>query len=104
MDEYWLKTLMICIGEGFDAEASEDIAGVVVNIRGRGDRLNIWTKTAANEKLQRSIGEHWRKTAIELKRIEFMPFEDQMDSAGSGRGGKNRGGYRGRPAPRIQLG
>lgn len=97
MDELWLNTLLIMIGEGFEVDASEDIAGIRFLARGRGDRLSIWTKTA-QEKLARSIGQHWRDAVLGTKPIEFIPFSDQKDGGGSVRGrGRSRGTNRRKP-------
>lgn len=41
---------MACIGEHFTE--GEDICGVVVNIRGKQDRLSIWTRTSSDESIQ----------------------------------------------------
>lgn len=42
--------LMACIGEHFTN--GDDICGIVINIRGKQDRLSIWTRTASNEAVQ----------------------------------------------------
>lgn len=44
------------IGEGFEAELSEDIAGLVLSTRRQADRISMWTKTSADERLQKRIG------------------------------------------------
>ena len=44
--------LLAVIGEQFDGDASNEICGVVINIRNKQDRLSIWTKTASNESAQ----------------------------------------------------
>lgn len=80
LDEYWLTTVMTAIGEGFEAAASDDISGIVVNLRRGGDRLSIWTKSATNEPLQLSIGNHWHTSAISHRRIEYLTFKDQKAS------------------------
>ncbi len=45
-----LSQLLGCIGEQFDD--GDEICGVVVNVRGRGDRICLWTRTASNEAVQ----------------------------------------------------
>lgn len=42
--------LLGCIGEQFDD--GDEICGVVVNVRTRGDRICLWTRTASNEAVQ----------------------------------------------------
>ena len=46
--------MLACIGEQF--EEGDEVCGVTVNIRNGKDRLELWSKTAANEALQMSIG------------------------------------------------
>jgi len=58
LDEYWLKLLLALIGEQF-CEADE-ICGAVVSVRQKQHRIALWTKTAANESDQISIGKHLR--------------------------------------------
>lgn len=48
--------VLTVIGEGFDAELSEDIAGLVLSTRRQADRISMWTKTSADEPLQKRIG------------------------------------------------
>eukprot|EP00967_Tisochrysis_lutea_P097767 scaffold143748_cov19-Tisochrysis_lutea.AAC.1 len=42
--------VLACIGEQFTE--GEEICGVAVNVRAKGDRIELWTKTAANEAKQ----------------------------------------------------
>lgn len=42
--------VLACIGEQFTE--GDEVCGVAVNIRGKGDRIDLWTKTAANEAAQ----------------------------------------------------
>merc|ERR1719285_1524868 len=55
LDNYWLETLLCLIGEAFD-EQSDDICGAVVNIRGKGDKLAVWTGDARNAEHNMKIG------------------------------------------------
>lgn len=41
---------MALIGEQFDE--ADDICGVVVSARQRGDKLSLWTRNATNEAVQ----------------------------------------------------
>jgi len=41
LDVFWLETLLCLIGESFD-DYSDDVCGVVVNIRANGDKT--WTR------------------------------------------------------------
>lgn len=42
--------VLACIGEQFTE--GDEVCGVAVNIRGKGDRIELWTKTASNEAVQ----------------------------------------------------
>lgn len=46
----WCLQLLACIGEQFTE--GDDICGLVVNLRGKNDRISLWTKSAANEQVQ----------------------------------------------------
>lgn len=78
LDEYWVNTTLTVIGEGFGPEDSDDIAGIVVNIKKGAVRIAIWTKSASNEQLQMSIGRRWRETANITSRMDFISFKDLM--------------------------
>eukprot|EP00177_Eucheuma_denticulatum_P000311 GFKZ01000535.1.p1 GENE.GFKZ01000535.1~~GFKZ01000535.1.p1 ORF type:complete len:197 (+),score=22.72 GFKZ01000535.1:147-737(+) len=91
LDEFWINTVLTVIGEGFGPEESDDIAGIVVNIKKGGDRIAIWTKTALNQSLQESIGRRWRETASIRPKIEYISFKDAM------------GGRQSKPRSRYQV-
>ncbi|XP_074272410.1 eukaryotic translation initiation factor 4E-2-like [Silene latifolia] len=84
-DTSWLYTLLAMIGEQFDH--GDEICGAVVNVRNKQDKISIWTKNAANEAAQLSIGRQWKK---------FMDYSDNMgfivhdDAKKLDRGAKNR--------------
>ncbi|PKI69075.1 hypothetical protein CRG98_010544 [Punica granatum] len=46
-DTCWLYTLLAMIGEQFDH--GDEICGAVVNVRGKQERISLWTKNASNE-------------------------------------------------------
>lgn len=75
LDELWINTVLTVIGEGFSPEESDDIAGIVVNIKKGTDRIAIWTKTALDKSLQERIGRHWRETAGFRTKIEYTAFK-----------------------------
>ncbi|KAL3216298.1 hypothetical protein MRX96_006483 [Rhipicephalus microplus] len=43
LDNYWLEILLCLIGEGFDEEISDDVNGVVVQVRPKFDKVAVWT-------------------------------------------------------------
>lgn len=50
---YILPQVLACIGEQFSE--GDEICGVAVNIRNKGDRIEMWTKTSSNEAVQVSL-------------------------------------------------
>ncbi|KAH7568660.1 hypothetical protein ACOSP7_011686 [Xanthoceras sorbifolium] len=73
-DTCWLYTLLALIGEQF--EHGDEICGAVVNVRGRQEKVSLWTKNAANEAAQVSIGEQWKKLLDYNETIGFIFHED----------------------------
>jgi hypothetical protein len=61
--------VLACIGEQFDE--GDEVCGVTVNIRAGKDRIEMWTKTAANEALQMSIGK-------QLKQLLDIPDSNKI--------------------------
>lgn len=78
LDEHWINTILTVIGEGFGPEESDDIAGIVLNVRRGNNRIAIWTKTALNEQLQMRIGSRWKETANIITRMEYISFKDAL--------------------------
>lgn len=76
LNDCWINTVLTVIGEGFGPEESDDIAGVVMNRKRGNNRVAIWTKTAADEKLQRSIGTRWRETSGIIADQHYLRFKD----------------------------
>ncbi|XP_075482749.1 eukaryotic translation initiation factor 4E-2-like [Primulina tabacum] len=66
-DTPWLYTLLAMIGEQFDY--GDEICGAVVNVRIRQEKISVWTKNAANEAAQLSIGKQWK---------EFLDYNDSI--------------------------
>ncbi|KAK1425379.1 hypothetical protein QVD17_20731 [Tagetes erecta] len=73
-DTCWLYTLLALIGEQFDH--GDDICGVVVNVRSRQEKICLWTKNAANESAQMSIGKQWKELLDHNDPIGFIFHED----------------------------
>ncbi|KAF2531669.1 hypothetical protein F2Q70_00032744 [Brassica cretica] len=73
-DKSWLYTLLALIGEQFDH--GDEICGAVVNIRGKQERISIWTKNASNEAAQVSIGRQWKEFLDYTNSIGFIIHED----------------------------
>ncbi|KAJ4977378.1 hypothetical protein NE237_002484 [Protea cynaroides] len=49
-DTSWLYALLAMIGEQFDH--GDEICGAVVNVRGKQEKISLWTKNASNEAAQ----------------------------------------------------
>ncbi|CAL5345279.1 unnamed protein product [Camellia sinensis] len=73
-DTSWLYTLLALIGEQFDH--GDEICGVVVNVRPRQEKIALWTKDAANETAQISIGRQWKQFLDYNDTIGFIFHED----------------------------
>ncbi len=70
----YFQQVLACIGEQFDE--GEEVCGVTVNIRNGKDRLELWSKTAANEALQMSIGKQLKQMLDipDSNKIGFVVF------------------------------
>ncbi|KAG6483424.1 hypothetical protein ZIOFF_060069 [Zingiber officinale] len=73
-DQMWLYTLLAMIGEQFDY--GDEICGAVVNVRGKQEKIALWTKNAANEKAQMSIGKQWKEFLDYNDTINFLVHDD----------------------------
>ncbi|WOL02465.1 eukaryotic translation initiation factor 4E-1 [Canna indica] len=73
-DQVWLYTLLAMIGEQFDHD--DEICGAVVSVRSRQDRIALWTKNAANEEAQISIGRQWKELLDYNDTIGFIFHDD----------------------------
>ncbi|KAL3739757.1 hypothetical protein ACJRO7_021087 [Eucalyptus globulus] len=84
-DTCWLYTLLAMIGEQFDH--GDEICGAVVNVRNRQEKVSIWTKNAANEVAQVSIGKQWKEFLDYNENIGFIFHEDakKLDKAAKNR-------------------
>ncbi|PSS12053.1 Eukaryotic translation initiation factor 4E-1 like [Actinidia chinensis var. chinensis] len=83
-DASWLYTLLAMIGEQFDH--GDEICGAIVNARAK-DKISIWTKNAANETAQVSIGKQWKKFLDYNDNIGFIFHNDALKLD---KGAKNR--------------
>lgn len=68
-----------CIGEQF--HDSEEVCGIAVSIRPKGDRIELWTKTASNEATQVSIGKSLKKMLEmpESASIGYSVFSEKLN-------------------------
>ncbi|KAI3719722.1 hypothetical protein L6452_20624 [Arctium lappa] len=84
-DIFWLYTLLAMIGEQFGH--GDDICGAVVNVRGRQEKISLWTKNAANESAQLSLGKQWKEFLGHNENIGFIFHEDAIKQ---GKSAKNK--------------
>ncbi|CAN4091880.1 unnamed protein product [Withania somnifera] len=69
-DPSWLYTLLAMIGHQFDH--GDEICGAVVSVRSKGDKIALWTKNAANEAAQISIGRQWKQFLEHSESVGFI--------------------------------
>ncbi|NP_001275360.1 eukaryotic translation initiation factor 4E allele A [Solanum tuberosum] len=84
-DTSWLYTLLAMIGHQFDH--GDEICGAVVSVRSKGEKIALWTKNAANETAQVSIGKQWKQFLDHSDSVGFI-FHD--DAKRLDRSAKNR--------------
>lgn len=76
LDTMWLHAILAAIGEQWDD--GDEVCGIVVNVRPKQDRLQVWTKTASNEAAQVGIGRQLKEflNIPETVKIGFMAHSD----------------------------
>ncbi|KAK9818154.1 hypothetical protein WJX72_007894 [[Myrmecia] bisecta] len=76
IDTMWLNALLACIGEQFTE--GDEVCGIVVNVRAKQDKVCLWTRTAANEAAQVSVGKQLKKILDlpDTVKIGFMAHSD----------------------------
>jgi translation initiation factor 4E len=82
LDIYWLNTLLALIGDQF-LDESPYVNGVWVNVRGKADKIALWTKSAKNAEVQLKIG-HRLKEILALKDKDLvLTYEEHQTSNSS---------------------
>jgi len=84
LDAFWQEMLLCLIGEAFD-DASEDICGAVVNIRGKGDKLAMWTGNATRVESNKKIGLKLKErlNVPQKMMIGYQAHDDTIAKTGS---------------------
>jgi len=72
----WLYTVLAMVGESFDD--SDDIAGAGASLRKPGNRLSLWTKTAANKEMCLRIGSQWKKMIDFKGTLKYQSHEESL--------------------------
>lgn len=85
IDLVWLEVLMAVIGEKF-GKCTEDICGIVVNIRNKGSKVSIWTRDAGDDETNRKIGQILKKVLMSLdadpklqRPCDVLRYEDHQE-------------------------
>ncbi|MFT7806392.1 eukaryotic translation initiation factor 4E-1A [Arapaima gigas] len=79
LDRFWLETLLCLVGEAFD-DHSDDVCGAVVNIRGKGDKIAIWTTDYENKEAVTHIGRVYKeRLGVSPKMI--IGYQSHADTA-----------------------
>ncbi|XP_030566255.1 eukaryotic translation initiation factor 4E1-like [Drosophila novamexicana] len=83
LDKLWLDVLLCLIGEVFDH--LDQICGAVVNIRGKSNKISIWTSNGNNQEAILEIG-HKLRDALRLgpqNVLQYQLHKDTMVKQGS---------------------
>ncbi|CAH1369158.1 hypothetical protein MTP99_010634 [Tenebrio molitor] len=83
LDRYWLDIILCLIGEAF--EHSDEICGAVVNIRGKGDKIGVWTSDANKGNAVLEIGKKLKERLHIPPRtvLGYQVHKDTQDKSGS---------------------
>ncbi|XP_062140247.1 eukaryotic translation initiation factor 4E1-like [Drosophila sulfurigaster albostrigata] len=83
LDKLWMDVLLCLIGEVFDRY--DEICGAVVNIRGKSNKISIWTANGDNKEAVLEIG-HKLRDALRLgpqNSLQYQLHKDAMTKQGS---------------------
>ncbi|KAL1921018.1 uncharacterized protein VTP21DRAFT_11653 [Calcarisporiella thermophila] len=87
INNYWLYTVLACIGEAFDAD--DEICGAVVSVRKIFYRISLWTRTSNNREVTEKIGRQLKET-LNIPPNNILEFQSHSDAQKSGPHGKDR--------------
>ncbi|XP_004292692.1 PREDICTED: eukaryotic translation initiation factor 4E-1-like [Fragaria vesca subsp. vesca] len=73
-DQSWLHTIQALVQEQFNHRY--EICGAVISLRDGQEKIALWTKNAANEAVQVSIGKQWKGFLDSNETIWFTFHED----------------------------
>jgi len=63
---------MLMVGEQFEGKDNDDICGAVVQNRGKGDRVAVWTENAANGESVMRIGAKFKEAVMWEKTVPYV--------------------------------
>ncbi|EDX09468.1 eukaryotic translation initiation factor 4E1 [Drosophila simulans] len=82
LDKLWLDVLLILIGEAF--ENTEEVCGAVINLRGKSNKISIWTANGHNELAVMEIGLKLRDLLVlPPHQLQYQLHKDTMCKQGS---------------------
>ena len=75
LDEMWLSTMLLLLGEQFDGADNEQVTGAVMSSRAKADRISLWTNTASDAKACTRLGQRFKEAlkAAPTEQIGFQP-------------------------------
>lgn len=80
LNQWWLSTLLACIGASFDDDAQ--ITGVVVSLRKSMDKIALWTSNSSDSDAVQRIGNQFKallnlpastKIGYQVPHTDFLP-------------------------------
>ncbi|RKP08483.1 eukaryotic translation initiation factor 4E-1 [Thamnocephalis sphaerospora] len=83
INDYWLYTMLACIGESFEYE--DEICGAVVSLRKGFSRLALWTRSCGPREMTEHIGRQFKGLVGLNMQIEFQPHSDASKSGAHGK-------------------
>ncbi|KAH8361347.1 eukaryotic translation initiation factor 4E [Drosophila serrata] len=82
LDKLWLDVLLILIGEAFDH--TEEVCGAVINLRGKTNKISVWTANGYNEEAVMEIGLKLRELlCLPPLQLQYQLHKDSMSKQGS---------------------
>jgi|ERR1711872_80459 len=84
LDNFWREVLMLMIGESFETH-SDEVCGAVVSVRGKGDKIGVWTGDCKKSEGILMIG-NTLKQRLGIPRnigIGYQAHTDSMVKSGS---------------------
>ncbi|XP_017851100.1 eukaryotic translation initiation factor 4E1 [Drosophila busckii] len=83
LDNFWLDTMLVLIGES--CEHAQELCGAVVNVRGKNNKISIWTANGGNEEAALEIGGKLRD-GLRMESayvLQYQLHKDTMAKQGS---------------------
>ncbi|XP_050541689.1 eukaryotic translation initiation factor 4E-like [Daktulosphaira vitifoliae] len=80
VDEYWKNIIMSIIGEVYN-EQSHEINGAIVNVRGKGTKIAVWTNNASKDNAENILAIGKKIREILGSQNEKLVYESHTDTA-----------------------